>query len=162
MPEPITIPTTTYNHAKYLEVQIRELAAQHTEPGQPAPYFEAAMALGFEAKDAERHAMLVALQDNEAAYQTAQREQSRNERAIEVAEYLQDAASVHGDCDLIADHVMRLHRTEQQNVFRLIYAIVKATANPVSRPDPRNEASHRVANEMLSGVDTSRDGLPYV
>ncbi len=158
----MAIPKTPYNHAQYLETQIRELAIRHQQPPEPPPYFEAAVALGFGVKDAERHAQLVEAQDNDSAYQQARSEQHRNERAETLAGHIRDAASKDGDCDLIADHVMRLHRTEQQNVFRLVYAIVKAMANPVSKPDMRNEASHRVANEMLLGVDTHKDGLPYV
>lgn len=58
-----------------------------------------------------------------------------------------------------------LHRTEQQNVLRNIYAILQAASEQKEKGyvDARNEVGCRMANEMIKMAERMNlDYLPYI
>ena len=68
--------------------------------------------------------------------------------------------------DEIVNVVAREHRTHQQLLAKNIFAILKNWSDDYERGnfDARNEATVKLANEMVSGSDLSQEQiyLPYI
>ena len=83
-------------------------------------------------------------------------------REFKVARALEDAInSFSFNPDRFAEAIPYMHRTLQQNFFRLVRSCVCKMANAESwRIDPRNEASHRMCKAIAEPM--SEYSLPYI
>ena len=83
-------------------------------------------------------------------------------REFKVARALEDAInSFSFNPDRFAEAIPYMHRTLQQNFFRLVRSCVCKMANAESwRIDPRNEASHKMCKAIAEPM--SEYSLPYI
>ena len=83
-------------------------------------------------------------------------------REFKVARALEDAInSFSFNPDRFAEAIPYMHRTLQQNFFRLVRSCVSKMANAESwRIDPRNEASHKMCKAIAEPM--SEYSLPYI
>ena len=71
------------------------------------------------------------------------------------------ANSFHFSLNAIAKQIARTeHRTIQQNITRFCVEWLRVCASDDYGYDGRNEASHRVAKQLLDGKEI--DGLPFI
>ena len=89
-------------------------------------------------------------------------ENLEDSREFKVARALEDAInSFSFNPDRFAEAIPYMHRTLQQNFFRLVRSCVTKMANAESwRIDPRNEASHRMCKEVAEIM--GEHSLPYI
>ena len=83
-------------------------------------------------------------------------------REFKAARALEDAInSFSFNPDRFAEAIPYMHRTLQQNFFRLVRSCVCKMANAESgRIDPRNEASHKMCKAIVEPM--SEYSLPYI
>ena len=89
-------------------------------------------------------------------------ENLEDSREFKAARALEDAInSFSFNPDRFAEAIPYMHRTLQQNFFRLVRSCVCKMANAESwRIDPRNEASHRMCEAIAEPM--SEYSLPYI
>lgn len=89
-------------------------------------------------------------------------ENLEDSREFKAARALEDAInSFSFNPDRFAEAIPYMHRTLQQNFFRLVRSCVCKMANAESwRIDPRNEASHRMCKAIAEPM--SEYSLPYI
>lgn len=89
-------------------------------------------------------------------------ENLEDSREFKAARALEDAInSFSFNPDRFAEAIPYMHRTLQQNFFRLVRSCVTKMANAESwRIDPRNEASHKMCKAIAEPM--SEYSLPYI
>ena len=89
-------------------------------------------------------------------------ENLKDSREFKAARALEDAInSFSFNPDRFAEAIPYMHRTLQQNFFRLVRSCVCKMANAESwRIDPRNEASHKMCKAIAEPM--SEYSLPYI
>jgi hypothetical protein len=102
----------------------------------------------------------------EKQMQAAEYEKMRRRQAIdrETKSLADEIVSISG-CghnaehrESLIDHILRDHRTNQQNVMRFVFAFIEAMAE--QQHDLRNEASVSLAKQIIDKIEDRH--LPYI
>lgn len=86
-----------------------------------------------------------------------------NNKEQELAKHVENALNTFGfNPKVFAAAIPKMHRTNQQSLWRLIKECVKVIADEKTGHDERNMASHLEAKEMLEYLNKHGRHIPFV